>query len=88
MGLETYTLLTVLNSSFEARAGGSSDFTWFVAAGGERGSPSLALRDLRMSMKFWNCFVITSCEDDWFVAGAEAISIARTALTMPMNCWI
>jgi hypothetical protein len=48
MPWKTYTSLTVLNLSFEARASDSLDLTLFVAAGGGGGS-YLVLRDLRMS---------------------------------------
>jgi hypothetical protein len=51
MPRKTYTLLTVLNSSFEARAGDSLDLTSSMAAGGGGGS-CLVLRDLRMSRNY------------------------------------
>jgi hypothetical protein len=68
MPRETNTSLTVLNSSFEARAGGSSDSTLSAAGGG---GPWLILRDLIMSRNCWASCTNSTCDDGWFVGGVR-----------------
>jgi hypothetical protein len=70
MPRKTNISLTVLNSSFEARAGGSSDLPLSVAAGGGGGS-CLVLRDLRISKNCWTCSVVTICGCGWFVGKVD-----------------
>jgi hypothetical protein len=89
MPRKTYTSLTVLNSSFEARAGDSSDLTSSVAAGGGGGS-CLVLRDLRMSRNCWASCMNSTCDDAWFRGGVRqevgehgVVSVARDGGGLP-----
>jgi hypothetical protein len=69
MPRKTNTSLTVLNSSFEARVGGSSDSALSAVAGG--GGPWLEPRDLRMSKNCWASCTNSTSDDDWFVGGVR-----------------
>jgi hypothetical protein len=87
VGLEisqkTHTSWTVLNSSLEARALGTSPVALDGFPGGG-GGPCLAMRDLRISKNCWTCSVVTICDDVWFVGD---VCMATTALTMSINSW-
>jgi hypothetical protein len=67
--LDTYTSLTVLNSSLEARGFGSPDSLDSLVGGG--GGPCWVLRDLRMSKNRRTYSVVTTCADGWFAGNVR-----------------
>jgi hypothetical protein len=80
MPRKTNTLLTALNSSFEALAGGSLDLPLSTAAGGGGGS-CLVLRDLRISKNYWTYSVVTIYGCGWFVGkiGEQKVKVPSKA---------